>query len=52
MTCFSIYSNHQQDNNLDTANLKLQQAKQMLDNRLIADSEYGTITARVLNSFQ
>ena len=42
---------NQQDNILDAANIKLQQAKQMLDTKLITDSEYETIKARVLNTF-
>jgi hypothetical protein len=39
------------DNNSGNAAAKLQQAKQMLDNKLITDSEFESIKARIISGF-
>jgi len=44
-------SGTQQTNTSEDAVSKLQQAKQMLDNKLITDSEYESIKARLISGF-
>ncbi len=39
------------ESNMQNATIKLQQAKQMLETKLISDSEFESIKARILNGF-
>jgi hypothetical protein len=49
VTIGSNMGNQQTGNASDDAAVKLQQAKQMLDNKLISDSEYESIKARIIS---